>query len=420
MEFTGERVIPGQGDVDLFNEHRARYLFARNFSSGKMVLDAACGVGYGSALLAENARLVFGVDLAREAIEYARQSFGSPKVHFAQSDCLVLPFRSGQFELVVAFEIIEHLDAEPFLAELRRVLHPSGLLILSTPNRLYYTEDRGEINPFHRREFSYPEFEEILQPLFPYRAILFENHVAGLMVSGPDAEPNFTAPSAGRVLQEEKTTPNVEEKRRAAHYFVALCSAQPQELREPIPPLLYLPSTGNVLREREIHIHRLMDQLARLMDQTTKDRAEIERLNRHLEERTIWARELSQKLSEKEAYVLQLQQDYDSKVQWALGLEQDLEQARAALQALQADYDNKVQWALSLEQDVEKARAALQKLQQEFEERTAWALKLAAELKERCEDLRLLYDSPWYRIGKNLKLSPVPSSDQTLSDRGQR
>ena len=413
MEFTGERVIPGQGDVDLFNEHRARYLFARNFSSGKMVLDAACGAGYGSALLAENARAVFGVDLAREAIEYARQSFGSPRVHFAQSDCLALPFRSGQFELVVAFEIIEHLDAEPFLAELRRVLDPSGLLILSTPNRLYYTEDRGEINPFHRREFSYPEFEEILQALFPYRAILFENHVAGLMVSGPDAEPNFTAPSAGRVLQEEKTTPDVEEKRRAAHYFVALCSAQPQEPREPIPPLLYLPSTGNVLREREVHIHRLRSEVEGL-------RSVLEHLNQLLEERTIWARELSQKLSEKEAYVLQLQQDYDSKVQWALGLEQDLEQARAALQALQADYDNKVQWALSLEQDVEKARAALQKLQQEFEERTAWALKLAAELKERCEDLRLLYDSPWYRIGKNLKLSPVPSSDQTLSDRGQR
>ena len=411
VEFTGERVIPGQGDADLLNEHRARYWFARGFATGKRVLDAACGTGYGSAMLAETAQSVVGVDVAGDAIDYARQHFGSPKIHFAQSDCLALPLPAGHFELVVAFEIIEHLDnAAAFLAELRRVLDQSGLLILSTPNRLYYTDDRQEINPFHVREFSYAEFEEILRPLFPHRAILFENHVAGLAVSGPEAKPNFTASSAGRIFQEEAAAPRIEEERRGAHYFVALCSARPLG---PIEPLLYLPSTGNVLREREIHIHRLIENLARV-------RAELENLRNLFDERTRWAKDLDQKLSEKDTYVRQLQADYDGKVEWARGLEQDLEKAKGALQSLQEDYGRKIEWARSLEHDLETARASLDQLRQEFEERTAWALRLEAELKERWEDLRLLYGSRWYRLGKNLKLSPVPPSDRGPSEAGPR
>lgn len=376
MEFTGERVILGQGDADLLNEHRARYWFARRYASGKTVLDAACGTGYGSALLAETAQSVVGVDIAPDAVEYARQHFGSPNAQYARADCLALPFPSGRFDLIVAFEIIEHLEnPEAFLGELRRVLHPSGLLILSTPNRLYYTDDRGEINPFHQREFSYPEFEEILRPLFAHRAILFENHVAGLAVTASGARPDFAAAPAGRIFQEEISPSSVEAERRAAHFLVALCSAQPLG---PIEPLLYLPSLGNILRERETYIHRLLEQM--------------QPLQQLLEERTRWAQQLNQQLAEKDSYVLQLQ----------------------------ADYNQKIEWAQSLERDLEKARADLDQLRREFEERTTWALKLDAELQARSGDLQLLFGSRWYRLGKNLKLSPVPPSDHGAPESGSR
>ncbi len=395
MKFTGERVIPEEGDADLLNEHRARYLFAQRFSAGKTVLDVACGAGYGAALLGEKAAAVFGVDLSAEAASHARRHYGSPKVHFAQSNCLTLPFPSGQFHLVTAFEIIEHLeDPEAFLSELQRVLHPAGLLVLSTPNRLYYTEERDEVNPFHVREFSFAELEETLKPLFPHRAILFENHVAGLMVSGPDAEANFQEHSADSILQAEEEAEAEEEKdsvagskerkekrEKAAHFFVALCSSRPLD---PTRPLLYLPSTGNVLREREIHIHLLQEHLAQARTQVGEAQQQAQKLEQLLEERTQWARELDRQLSVKADYIVQLQ----------------------------ADHHSKVQWALSLQQEVEQARAALQKLQQEFEERTAWALNLNKELEQRREELRLLYGSLWYRIGKNLRLSPIPASDQ--------
>ena len=72
-EFTGERLIPGEVDVDLLNEHMARYAFAARLARGKRVLDAGCGAGYGSAELAQTATSVVGVDVAEEAVEFARR-----------------------------------------------------------------------------------------------------------------------------------------------------------------------------------------------------------------------------------------------------------------------------------------------------------------------------------------------------------
>jgi len=377
MEFTGERVIPGRGDVDLLNEHRARYWFARRFASGKNVLDAACGTGYGSAMLAETAKTVIGLDISADALDYARSHFAAPNLRLARADCLALPFAAGKFDLVVGFEIIEHLEApETFLAELGRVLDPAGVLILSTPNRFYYTDDRGEINPFHKREFSFPEFEEILRPLFPHRAILFQNHVSALAISGPGAHLNTSALSANCFFQEDASAPSLDHARRAAHFFVALCSAQPLC---PIEPLLYLPSAANMLRDREMYIHRL-----------------------------------EQRIAEKDAYILQIQADYESKIEWARSLERDLEKARADLQSLQSDYEGKVEWARSLERHLDKARADLGQLQKEFDERTAWALRLN-------DDLQLLIGTRWYRMGRNLNLIPVrPSERDDPSSPGSR
>src|ERR1700733_2545379 len=125
MEFTGERVIPGQVDTDLLNEHLARYAFAARLARGKRVLDTGCGVGYGSAELAKSAVSVVGVDTAAEATANAREHYRLPNLHFEQASCGGLPHRDASFDLVVAFEVIEHLaDWREFLQEVRRVLAP--------------------------------------------------------------------------------------------------------------------------------------------------------------------------------------------------------------------------------------------------------------------------------------------------------
>src|SRR6202453_1161289 len=92
VEFTGERVIPGQVNDDLWSEHVARYAFARRYAQGKRVLDAGCGTGYGSAELAQAANEVMGVDVAANAIEYAKANYPLPGLRFIESSCTAVPF----------------------------------------------------------------------------------------------------------------------------------------------------------------------------------------------------------------------------------------------------------------------------------------------------------------------------------------
>src|ERR1039458_7500410 len=99
-EFTSERLIPGEVDIDLLNEHMARYHFAVRLARGKRVLDAGCGAGYGSAELADVAESVTGIDIALVAVEYARAHYALPNLAFEEASCTQLPFADGAFDLV--------------------------------------------------------------------------------------------------------------------------------------------------------------------------------------------------------------------------------------------------------------------------------------------------------------------------------
>lgn len=134
---TSERVNPEVHDGHYF-VHLQRYIFAKKFTAGKgMVLDAGCGNGYGTALLAEDAGQVVGVDYDTEAIDYCKQHFSRPNLRFLLADCRSLPFDTENFDTVVSLEVFEHIvEWEQFLAEVRRVLRPGGAFMMSTPNRL--------------------------------------------------------------------------------------------------------------------------------------------------------------------------------------------------------------------------------------------------------------------------------------------
>lgn len=173
LPFTGERFTP-ECVREIAYEHWHRYAFARALAPGRRVLDAACGEGYGSALLARAGGEVLGVDLGEDAVAHARSRYGDqPHLRFQCGDVTALdelPERS--FDLIVSFETLEHVSAqERMLDGFARLLAPTGLLLLSTPDRRQYSDVTGERNPYHVRELYREEFESLLIARFPVRRL---------------------------------------------------------------------------------------------------------------------------------------------------------------------------------------------------------------------------------------------------------
>jgi SAM-dependent methyltransferase len=160
-----ERIVPDETSPGIVALHLKRYEFAAPFCRGGDVLDAACGVGYGSAYLGSVARRVVGVDRDEDAIAYARERYTRPNVEFRVGDVLRLDIGDAEFDAVCSFETIEHVDdAEAFVAETARVLRHGGVLVVSTP-RAPETTAAPE-NPFHRVELSRADFEALLHRHF--------------------------------------------------------------------------------------------------------------------------------------------------------------------------------------------------------------------------------------------------------------
>jgi SAM-dependent methyltransferase len=157
-----ERIIPGDAEPGVDAVHLKRYDFAAPFCGGRRVLDAACGVGYGSARLAEAAANVVGVDVSAEAITFAQSHYAAANVSFAAMDVAALGFDDAAFDVVCSFETIEHVeDPGRVLAEFARVLSEDGVLIISTP-QVERTTTTPE-NPYHRIEFARSDFKELME-----------------------------------------------------------------------------------------------------------------------------------------------------------------------------------------------------------------------------------------------------------------
>lgn len=177
---TGERTLPGIPEENYwFQRHVVAYRFAAARVVGRRVLDAGCGEGYGSAILATKAASVVGIDLERDVIDHAAERY--PSVRFEAGDLSALPGPDGSFDAVVSFQVIEHLQSpRDFAAECARVLKPGGLLILSTPNRLTFSPE-GIRNPFHTVEFAPDELRGILAQRFDVQTLAGTFH--GLRLS---------------------------------------------------------------------------------------------------------------------------------------------------------------------------------------------------------------------------------------------
>ncbi len=144
--------------------HLARYQFASKYlHTSDIVLDAPCGSGYGTSLLARHCTSATGVDIFTGAIEHAKEFFASGNEQFftASIEDMKGLFQVNHiFDVIISFEGIEHIHKpNKFLDEVKRLLKQDGIFIISTPRK-------PQGSPFHIKEYSLEEFKELLMENF--------------------------------------------------------------------------------------------------------------------------------------------------------------------------------------------------------------------------------------------------------------
>jgi SAM-dependent methyltransferase len=231
LPFTGERFTP-ECVREIRYEHWHRYAFARRLARGRRVLDAACGEGYGSAMLAEVAASVLGLDIGADVVAHARARYGAhPRLRFAAADCTALDaLPDAGFDLVASFETLEHVAAqERMLDGFARLLAPGGVLLVSTPDRRTYSDLTGFRNEHHVRELYRDEFEALLDGRFAARR-MFGQKLLFQSVLWDAERPGapWSATVAGAAEEDGLGY--------APLYWIAACAQQPQAL-EALPGL---------------------------------------------------------------------------------------------------------------------------------------------------------------------------------------
>ena len=187
-----ERLRPDTDDDAELLFHWHRYQVAAALAAGRSVLDVGCGDGYGAHHLAQVAQDVVAVDVDPAVVDRAAARYAAPGLAFRAASATALPFSAGAFDVVVAFEVVEHLDrsAQPLLlAECARVLKPDGVLLLSTPDRTR-TRDFGQPNPHHLHELTAAELAESLAAQFAHVRLWRQELAAGSLLWEPEAAPH--------------------------------------------------------------------------------------------------------------------------------------------------------------------------------------------------------------------------------------
>jgi SAM-dependent methyltransferase len=274
IEATGERIVPWARDAQVIYEHYHRYLWAQPLLADRRVLDLGSGEGFGAALLADTAMAVTGVDIDERTVEHSRANYAGANLEFSVGSATDLSaFADSSFDAVVAFEMIEHVtEHERVLAEVARVLATGGLLVMSTPERRAYSDDRDFVNPYHERELRLDEFTALLGSRFPEVALFSQRAVTGSRIEalGDRASGHLSLPveRAGEDWRQAAPPP--------PFYLVALASdaVLPQVVGE---STLFDYGT-EVLVERQTTIESLLQEIRDQREQFVDELADKHKL----------------------------------------------------------------------------------------------------------------------------------------------
>jgi 2-polyprenyl-3-methyl-5-hydroxy-6-metoxy-1,4-benzoquinol methylase len=269
-DFALERFTPGTFGPKTAYEHWSRYLFAQPWVGGREVLDYGCGTGFGSRLLAESARDVLAVDRAPGAIAYAQEHHAHPRCRYEPCDDLPTALPSASRDVVVCFEVIEHLHAQrELIAEFRRILRPNGVLLVSTPDPSY-TARLGD-NPYHVREMPRDEFVALVAEHFAHRKVFVQTPIVGEVI-GPESPGDGGA--ALRVLGFEASSnvwAPVEALPGQPQTYVVVASQEPLP---DAPACVVSDRDGRLVVDLEAYVARLEGERTHLIAMIEREREE--------------------------------------------------------------------------------------------------------------------------------------------------
>jgi ubiquinone/menaquinone biosynthesis C-methylase UbiE len=176
---------------DVMIEHLHRYGIVLDVCSGKVVLDIACGEGYGTNLIASKAEKAIGVDIDSATVEAARKKYKKDNLDYYQGSASQIPCEDNFFDVIVSFETIEHHTMhEENMSEIKRVLKPDGFFLISTPDKLVYTDKKKIKNKYHVKELYKEEFRSLLRNYFKNVELFKQQCFFGSIIYSNDKKDN--------------------------------------------------------------------------------------------------------------------------------------------------------------------------------------------------------------------------------------
>jgi O-antigen biosynthesis protein len=398
-DFTGERFIPGQGGAQIAYEHMHRYQFALRFAAGNRVLDVATGIGYGAGLLARAAESVWAVDLDAASVQYARRVFPVDNLMFVQGNASCLPLHSHSVDLVIAFEVLEHVaDQEGLVAELARVARPGGTVLISTPNKASYSDARNYSNPFHVHEFYREEFVALLGRHFDSIQLVQQQVRAGSLILNEEpgaGNAEVTAEAVGGSISV------------AAMYFLAFCRAG-KRLKTIPAASAYLDTGDGLLLEWEQRL-----QAAGV---------ELKRLNFEVDKMGLWSRKLEEELEARDGSIRALQAEVETLSQWG----RELQDTLAARDGTIADLQDTMQREVSsrdqaiqeiqdtMQREVSSRDQAIQEIQDTMQREVSSRDQAIQGLQDAMQQEIALRDKNLEQLQSRLEME-LEARDQALS-----
>ena len=221
-----ERYLPEMDDPRINYEHLHRYKFASEFVKDKIVLDLACGEGYGSDILAAQAKKVIGIDIDEPTIKHARTKYLKENLEFKKSSITKVSINEGKlFDVIICFEALEHVDEQDkVMAEAKRLLTDDGIIILSTPNKYVYDEMNSK-NPWHKKELHIDELKGLVRSTFNNVLIYGQRVFPTSNIFPLFEDPKNIQELAIHKMEGEFSFVSVDKKE--ARYFIVVASNRP-------------------------------------------------------------------------------------------------------------------------------------------------------------------------------------------------